>query len=173
MKLPIAAPRGLQGEGDMGSVRDRVERELREAPEQIVETACRRVALGASGPTLSTRQREQIAADQSEVLEASPHTRSGSTDFMSGNLSRVRDRQVVTEAMRPESLRPKTESELAGEAGLAMHERWAREAKAAEQANIAARAERDVVDNLKKTLVTECGFSADAAERRARELRRK
>lgn len=86
---------------------------------------------------------------------------------------RTRDRMAAEQACKPESLRPRTESELAGEAGLAMHERWAREAKAAEQVKIAARAERDAVEELKRKLTVECGFSADAAERRARELRRK
>jgi hypothetical protein len=132
----------------MGSVRERLERERRsqEPPETIV-TRDHRVALGASGPTMSTRQREQLAADQSEIVEASPYTRTGGTDFMSGNMSRVRDRQVATEAMKPSPPRPKTESELAGEAGLAMRERWAAEAKANEQAKIAARQKREADEN--------------------------
>lgn len=127
----------------MGSVRDRIERSLREAPEQIVETGTRRVALGASGPTMSTRQKEQLAADANEVLTPSPYTRTGGTDFMSGNLSRVRDRMVTAEIRQPEPARPKTPSELAMDAGLAMRERWAAEAREAAQEKLRRRAERE------------------------------
>jgi hypothetical protein len=128
----------------MSSVRERIERPLREAPEELAGVAdTPRVALGASGPTTSTRQRDQIALDATEVVTPSPHTRCGATDYMSGNFSRVRDRQLATDAMKPEvARRPKTEAELAADAGLAMHERWAREARQSEQAKIAARQKR-------------------------------
>jgi hypothetical protein len=127
----------------MGSVRERLERPLREAPEQTAGVAdTPRVALGASGPTMSTRMRDQMALDATEVVTPSPHTHTGATDYMSGNMSRVRDRQVLTEAMKPEVARPKTESELAAEAGLAMREQWAREARAKEQAKVSARQKR-------------------------------
>ena len=82
-----------------------------------------RIALGASGPTMSTRQREQLAADQSEIVEASPYTRTGGTDFMSGNMSRVRDRQVLTEAMAAPPPRPKTPAEIVADEGLADYNR--------------------------------------------------
>jgi len=116
----------------MNSVRQRIEREQRaaEPPERIV-TSERRVALGASGPTMSTRMRETLALDATEIVEASPHTRVGGTGFMSGDMVRVRDRQVATEAMKPEPPRPKTPEQLAGEAGFAeynrLQERKARE----------------------------------------------
>jgi hypothetical protein len=132
----------------MDSVRDRIERPLREAPEQLAGVAdTPRVSLGAAGPTLSTRQREQLAADQSETVEASPHTRVGGTGAMTGNMVRVRDRQVATEAMKPEPPRPKTPSELAAEAGLAEYNRR-QEAKAREEKarldKLAARRQQEV-----------------------------
>jgi hypothetical protein len=133
----------------MGSVRERLDRERRsqESPEQFIDTGTHRVALGAAGPTLSTRQREQLAADQSETVEASPHTRVGGTDFMSGNMTRVRDRQVMTEAMAPVLPRPKTPAEIAADEGLAEYNRR-QEAKAREEKarldKLAARRQQEV-----------------------------
>lgn len=98
-------------------------------------------ALGVN-PSMTQRQKQQLLDDANEVLEASPHTHVGGTDYASGNFSRVRDRQVVAEAMKPLPPRLRTESELAGEAGLAMHERWEREKRATEQARIAAQQKR-------------------------------
>lgn len=86
---------------------------------------------------------------------------------------RTRDRVQSAEASRPEALRPKSPEQIAGEAGLAMRERWAAEARAAEQEKSRRRTERAAVDALKKTLVDECGFTPDTAEASARELRRK
>jgi hypothetical protein len=79
---------------------------------------------------------------------------------------------AAEQALKPEA-RPKTETEQVADYYYALHLQREAEAKAAEQAKIAARAERAAVDALKKKLVDDCGFSADAAERRARELRRK
>jgi len=141
----------------MSSVRQRMERLQREQePPETMVTRERRVALGASGPTMSTRQREQLAADQSEVVTSSIQTRVGGTGAMTGNMVRVRDRVAVQEAMKPEPPRPKTPEQLAAEAGLEMHERWAREAREAEQAKIAARQKREAEEKA-------------AAERKARQ----
>lgn len=156
----------------MSSVRDRIEHDQRHAAEKIVPTDARRVALGAAGPTLSTRQREQLAADQREIM--TPSTRSaGGTGFLSGDMVRVRDRQVTTEAMKPESLRPKTELELAADAGLAMRERWAREARELEQAKIAARQKREADERAareRKAKQAQIAFQENAVIREASDL---
>jgi hypothetical protein len=113
----------------MSSVRQRIEREQREAAEKLASTSTRRVALGASGPTISTRQRADLADAQHEVLEPSPHTRTGGTDFMGGGFSRVRDRQSATadaiEAARP---RPRTQAEIDADEYLALETRRRAEA---------------------------------------------
>lgn len=90
---------------------------------------------------------------------------------------RTRDRMQAAEAMKPEALRPKTETEQAGDYYYALHlqreaERKAREHDV-EQTRLAKRHEQEAVAALKKKLVDECGFTPDTAERRARELRRK
>jgi len=143
----------------MNSVRDRVERPLREQPEELAGVAdTPRIALGASCPTMSTRQREQLAADQNEVVL--PSTRSaGGTGFLSGDMVRVRDRQVATEAMKPEPLRPKTPSELAADAGLADYNRR----QAAK-----AREEQSRLDKIARRRQQEADEKA-ARERKARQ----
>ena len=83
---------------------------------------------------------------------------------------RVRDRMQAAEASKPDAARPR---DPVAEMWFEMHERWAREAKAAEQVKIAARAERAAVDAIAKKLVDDCGFTPSDAARRARELRRK
>jgi len=93
----------------------------------------------------------------------------GLTEAATYNTS-VRGRQIVAEVSKPDAARPNTERELAGEAGLAMRERWAREAKETEQVKLRRRTERAAVDALKKKLIDECGFSEDTAEIRAREI---
>ena len=95
-------------------------------------TSVHRTALGAGG-SVSTRQAQQMRDDEAspEIIPVRQVTSSASVGMEQGVFSRVRDRQVVTEAMKPEPPRPKTASELAGEAGLAEHkERQAREAAA-------------------------------------------
>lgn len=124
-----------------------------------------RTALGAN-PTMTLRQHQQLIEDQKEVVEASPHTHTGATDFMSGDMVRVRDRQAAAEASKPEALRPRDPVAVMYEE---MHERWAREAAESERKKIAARQRRDAVTALQQRLIADCGLSPDAAERIARE----
>lgn len=89
----------------------------------------------------------------------------------------VRDRMAAEQASKPEALRPKTETEQAADYYYALHLQREAEKKAkehdAEQTRLAKRHEQEAIGALKKKLVDECGFTPDAAERRARELRRK
>jgi hypothetical protein len=107
--------------GNMGSVRERREREL-ETPEIVVPTSNRRVALAAGG-SVSTRQTQERRNDANNPEVAAPRevTSSASVGFEQGSFSRVRDRQVVAEAMKPEVAQPKTAIQIAGDAGIAEH----------------------------------------------------
>jgi hypothetical protein len=86
---------------------------------------------------------------------------------------RVRDRQAAEQASKPEALRPKTDAELAGEAGLAEYDRIQERKAREEQARLDKIAARKAVEALEKKLQSECGFSPSDAARRARELVRR
>lgn len=126
----------------MSSVRHRLERERREAAEHSVETSTRRTALGASGPTMSTRQREQLAADENEVAVVSNRI-PGQTGFAHGAVTRTRDRMVIETARQPEPARSKTPTEQAADYYYALHLRKLEKHKADEQAKLAARQKRE------------------------------
>lgn len=150
----------------MNSVRDRVERPLREQPEQIVETGTRRVALGASGPTMSTRMQADFAASQNEVtVRPREVTSSASVQYEIGGFSRTRDRMEAEAASKPEAMRPKTDAELAGEAGIAEHQkRQAREAAAEARAYATGRK----VDGYQRMIdEARAACAAEDARRRA------
>jgi hypothetical protein len=102
----------------MGSVRERLEREL-ETPEIVVPTSNRRVALAAGG-SVSTRQTQERRNDAAnpKVVPTREVTSSASVQMEIGGFSRVRDRLAVTEAMKEPALQP-TASQLAADASLA------------------------------------------------------
>jgi hypothetical protein len=155
----------------MSSVRLRIEQAQREAAEKTVETGTRRVALGASGPTLSTRQREQIASDAAERLEPSPHTRTGGTDYMGGNMSRVRDRQAATsDAVEAAKPRPRTEFDIAFDAANAeIRRRQEREAREERErlAKIAARKKQEADEQRAASLKAMYMIEGATAEEKA------
>lgn len=116
----------------MDSVRNRLEKPLREAPEKVVPTDSRRVAL-ASGPTMSTRQQADFAGSQHEIIvrPTAERTTAASCDFGNGDgFSRVRDRVEITQAMKPEVAGPKTTSQLVTDALAEFNRRQAEEAAA-------------------------------------------
>ena len=130
----------------MSSVRSRIEHDQRHAAEKIVVlTSDRRVAL-TSNPTMSTRMQQQLAEDQNNPEVARPREVTSSASTGCGNsdsFSRVRDRQVVAEAMKPEAARPKTEVEQAGDYYFALYKQREAEKKAEEQAKTQARQKRE------------------------------
>ena len=161
----------------MGSVRERIERESREAPEITVPTRDRRTAL-TSNPTMSTRMQADFAASQNEVtVRSTERTTAASCDFGNGDsFSRVRDRIAVTEAMKPEVARPKTASQLAADAGLAEYNRI-QERKAQEErdrlAKIAARKKQQADEKAateRKAKQAQIQFQENAVIREASDL---
>jgi hypothetical protein len=143
----------------MSSVRQRLERQ-REREEIVVETAGRRTALGASGPTLSTRVAQQMRDDATEVLTPSPHTRTGGTDYMSGNLSRVRDRQsALADAVEATKPRPKTQAEVDVDEWLALETRRQAEATANQRPTV----------NAQERRIAEARASVAAADAKAKQ----
>lgn len=78
-----------------------------------------RIALGAN-PAMTQRQKQQLADDANEVMTRSTRS-SGSTGVANGAVTRTRDRMQAEVASQREPARPKTPKQLAGEAGLAMH----------------------------------------------------
>jgi hypothetical protein len=122
----------------MGSVRERLdrEREAREAPEKIAPTDNRRVAL-TGGPTLSTRQQADLVASQNEVtVRPTERTSAASVQYEVGGFSRVRDRQSI--AADAAAAKPQPRPDSAASSWEAMYKRWDDEAKASEQAKVAA-----------------------------------
>jgi hypothetical protein len=86
---------------------------------------------------------------------------------------RTRDRMVAEDAMNPEPPRPKTAEQLAGEAGLAMHERWAREKRESEQAKTQARQKREADEKAareQRTRQAQIQFQENAVLREASDL---
>jgi hypothetical protein len=151
----------------MGSVRERIDRELREAPEVVVPTSNRRVALAAGG-SVSTRQTQERRNDAANPEVAAPREVTSSASCNFGNadsFSRVRDRLAVTEAMKPEDAGPKTASQLAADASLAdYHKRQAE--KAAEEARAYATGKK--VDAYERKIAeARAAVAAEDARRRA------
>lgn len=127
----------------MGSVRDRVERQLKEAPEVVMPTPVRRTAL-TSNPTMSTRTAADFAASQNEVtVRSTERTSAASCDFGNGDgFSRTRDRQAAVEATKPEAARPKTQAEIDAEGWYEYEMNRIRRQEQDEQARIAAQQKR-------------------------------
>ena len=125
----------------MNSVRQRLERES-ETPEVEVPTSDRRVALAAGG-SVSTRQTQERRNDAAnpEVTVHREVTSSASVQYEVGGFSRVRDRLSV--AAEATAAKPQPRPDSAASSWEAMYKRWDDEAKASEQAKVAARQKRE------------------------------
>src|SRR5690242_6021611 len=124
----------------MGSVRQRLERQ-REQEEVVVETGGRRVALASSGPTMSVRNRADLAEAQNEAI--TPSTRSaGGTGFANGAVTRTRDRMTVEEASKPETARPRSQAEIDADEWLSLETRRQAEAMANQRPTVNAQERR-------------------------------
>lgn len=133
----------------------------------------------------STREafeRQQSLETPDEVIKLDPHRSTGGVGWGTMN-TRVRDRQAVEQAMRPEA-QPKTPIEQAGDYYFAIYKREQSEKKAREQAELLKQREREarertegerqrVIAEQIKFLCEQCGFSPEQAAARAHELNRR